>query len=244
MPRQFVRYVEPFAGSACVFFELQPKVSVLADINAELIDAYLTIRDNPQEIHQILSVFPRGKDGYIAVRSMPVENTDSFFRAARFIYLNRFCFNGLYRTNKAGAFNVPYGGDRSGELPTLSLLRQLAQCLQNVVFIRGDFTQTLHITKPGDFVYMDPPYKVESRRVFKEYSAMAFSREDVVALRSSMVTLDSRGIKFLVSYAVSAEADILSQGFNRQELRVRRNIAGFASARRDSREVFIYNYNL
>jgi DNA adenine methylase len=91
---------------------------------------------------------------------------------------------------------------------------------------------------------MDPPYKVESRRVFKEYSAMAFSREDVVALRSSMVTLDSRGIKFLVSYAVSAEADILSQGFNRQELRVRRNIAGFASARRDSREVFIYNYNL
>lgn len=242
-PKHFTRYIEPFAGSACFFFSLSPKTAIISDINNDLISAYQCVRDDPDRLHRLLETMPSGRVGYLAIRSETKRVEDSFYQAARFIYLNRFCFNGLYRTNKAGRFNVPYGGERSGTLPTLDELRLHAEAFSRVQFCSGSFERVVNVAREGDFVYMDPPYRVESRRIFAEYSAMEFSENNLVALRSLMVRLDSIGVNFLVSYAVSPEANLLRRGFNSVEMRVRRNIAGFAASRRKSREVFIFNYS-
>ena len=163
-------------------------------------------------------------------------------RAARFIYLNRFCFNGLYRTNKQGRFNVPYGGYKAGELPVESLLRSCASSLKNSVLTSGPFELTLEKVLTGDSVYLDPPYSIASRRVFNEYSHFSFGTKELRSLRDHLATIDRMGVHFLVSYGVSREAKELAHGFRRRELVVQRQIAGFANKRRKSRELLITNY--
>ena len=115
---KFSRYVEPFAGSAILFFNLNPKRALLGDINNELISTFETVSDHPTRIHNILSSIPKGRSHYIKLRKVNPYSLCPTKRAARFIYLNRYCFNGLYRTNLKGEFNVPYGGKKSGKLPT------------------------------------------------------------------------------------------------------------------------------
>jgi DNA adenine methylase len=162
-------------------------------------------------------------------------------QAARFIYLNRFCFNGLYRTNLRGEFNVPYGGEKSGDIPTLAHLSDCGRLLRRARLVGGSFERTLELVRVGDFVYMDPPFSVAGRRVFKEYNAAVFSDSDVRLLRRWMERLASEGISFLVSYAESDEAAFLSEGFNQQRASVRRHIAGGFANRVRCDEILI-NY--
>src|SRR5260370_41753763 len=113
-PKKFDRYVEPFAGSACLFFALGPRRAVLADINEELVNTYRALKTDVEGVIEHLAAFKCSKKEYYLVRSESLLGMPKQRRAARFIYLNRFCFNGLYRTNKQGGFNVPYGGYKSG----------------------------------------------------------------------------------------------------------------------------------
>lgn len=241
-PQQFDRYVEPFAGSACLFFALEPRRAVLADINDDLINAYRTLKMNVEGVIERLASFKCNKSEYYRVRSQSVFGMPKDKQAARFIYLNRFCFNGLYRTNKQGQFNVPYGGHKAGELPPDDLLRSCSASLRRAALSSDSFEQTLEKVRPGDFVYLDPPYSIESRRVFNEYSHFSFGGVQLRSLRSDLLRLDSMGVPFLVSYGLSREAIELAKGFRRKEIVVPRQIAGFATNRRKSRELLITNF--
>jgi DNA adenine methylase len=238
-PDRHARYVEPFAGSACLFFSLQPKKAILGDINEELIRAYRDVKYRSKEVSNRLQRFRKNKQEFLRRRKRNSRDSSGSQRAARFIYLNRCCFNGLYRTNSDGEFNVPYGGKGSGSIP--KDLQQHSRALRSAVLISGDFEKVLSRVRPGDFVYLDPPFSVNSRRVFREYDASQFDFGSVWRLRIWLEDLAANKVKFLVSYAVCEEARFLSAGFNTRVVRVRRNIAGFAKNRRSAHELLIFN---
>lgn len=235
------RYVEPFAGSAALFFAIGPQRAILGDLNHDLISTYSTIRDDPQGVAAALTVWKTDKDSYYRVRDEMGDLEDPAARAARFVYLNRLCFNGLYRTNRDGHFNVPYGAKGAGPMPDLPALEAVSQCLQDVTLVAKDFSEVLRMAAPADLVYMDPPYRVASRRVFREYQAGEFSSDDLNRLRSWLDKLEDQGIDFIVSYADSKEGRSLAEGFSAKRVRVRRNIAGFSKHRRIAYELMISN---
>jgi DNA adenine methylase len=215
---------------------------VLGDINAELITTYLEIRDHVEAVIQSLIPLPCGEPHYYHIRAVDPESLPRPDRAARFIYLNRLCFNGLYRTNLRGEFNVPYGGERSGRIPSADVLRACAASLRGATLMACSFEETLNNVRQGDFVYLDPPYCIRSRRVFNEYSKAGFGAEQLLALRNHLQRLDGMGVPFLVSYGHSREALELGDGFHCRHTVVQRQIAGFAADRRKSREVVITNF--
>lgn len=236
------RYVEPFAGSACLFFALKPPKAILGDLNPELVSTYLEVKYRLSTVLAALRRIPlNNAEEYMRLRSAPPEDLKPGDRAARFIYLNRYCFNGIYRTNLEGQFNVPFSGQRCGSFPSDDLFAKCARRLRIARFVRGDFEKVLEKAAPGDLVYMDPPFAVRAWRVFRQYDPSTFTHEDIVRLRSWMERLHAARINFVVSYAESDEADILKKGFAHQTVSVRRNIAGFVASRRLSNEVIISN---
>ena len=237
----FGRYVEPFMGSACLFFALNPRKALLADTNSELIRAFQAVRDHPRAVSNRLAKIPHGKRSYYSVRKLVPCHLDSIDAAARFIFLNRFCFNGLYRTNESGSFNVPYASSGTGDLPTFSELQIISQALSVCSIRQSDFEKTLVQTRLGDFVYLDPPYAVGNRRVFRQYGPSSFGLHDLQRLADSLTTLDKRGVKFLLSYAACAEASHFFKPWPQKKIFIQRNIAGFVAHRRLAGEVLISN---
>jgi DNA adenine methylase len=234
--------VEPFAGSACLFFALGPKKAILGDLNPELISTYIEVKYRLNAVLKELATLPPwNKEEYLRLRSLDTSLLEPHARAARFIYLNRFCFNGIYRTNLAGKFNVPYSGDRCGAVPHDGVFQECSRHLRRARFVCGDFEKVLKHVEKGDLVYMDPPYAVRARRVFREYDPSTFTNADIKRLRAWMERLDTAGIDFVVSYAESEEADILKKGFSYETVTVRRNVAGFAAHRAMTNELVISN---
>ena len=240
-PPKHKRYVEPFAGSACLFFALEPSTAIVGDLNRELITTYRAVRDHYEVIAEMLQQLPNSKEQYYRLRSQQLSEMSCAQRATRFIYLNRFCFNGIYRTNGNGTFNVPYGGTRSGALPTRRELEQAARLLERAVLLDGDFEVILRRVRPGDFVYMDPPFRVAKRRVFREYDAERFTESSLSRFSAALSELDRRGVDFLVSYADSPEGRRLAAGFEHRRVRVQRNVAGFRAHRKQAYELLISN---
>src|ERR1700730_4435398 len=159
LPKQFSRYFEPFLGSAAMYFHLLPRRATLADTNAELINAYLAVKAEPKQVHRRLKRFHKlhSPDFYYQTRaSIP---TDPIDRAVRFIYLNRTCFNGLYRVNKKGVFNVPLGTKTRVEFDDGHLDR-ISRALKHASFRIADFETVIDRASDGDFVFVDPPYTV------------------------------------------------------------------------------------
>lgn len=237
----FRRYVEPFAGSAALFFRIQPQHAVLGDINSALIEAYEVIRDRPDDVHEAVSRIRRGERKYYRVRSQNPSRLGAFGRAVRFVYLNRYCFNGIYRTNADGKFNVPYAHIKPGVIPPIEDFRRSATLLNRAVLRSCDFGQILRNVRKDDFVYLDPPYAVESRRVFREYDRKEFSRRDLERLGNHIKEIDRKGASFVVSYADCKEARDTFSEWRLSRLRVRRNVAGFTSARRLATELLVTN---
>jgi len=235
------RYVEPFAGSAALFFAISPKKALLADLNEELIEMYGTIRDHPTRVHRILSSMPKGRRQYYRIRNCNPAELTRIRRAARFLYLNRFCFNGLYRTNRRGQFNVPYGAHKAGPIPSLSQLRSCAAMLKRTQLISEDFRNTLSLITKGDFVYLDPPYAVAKRRVFTEYGAKIFTVYDLEELEEHLREIDRRGGYFVLSYADCSEARRVFQNWTTRRIQTRRSVAGFLGARRKQYEICATN---
>jgi DNA adenine methylase len=238
----YSRYVEPFAGSACLFFSISPKVALLGDNNLELINVYRTLRRYPERVHRRLVAIPREKTTYYRWRAMDPRALDSETRALRFIYLNHNCFNGIYRTNDAGHFNVPFGSKLSTYL-TRDEFVGCAEALADVEFVAADFQETLAKVRSGDFVYLDPPYAVTSRRVFKEYGNNSFNVDDVDRLIRELQRIDALKACFVVSYADCREARILASKWPSEKVLVRRHIAGFSDHRGSSFEWIISNRN-
>jgi DNA adenine methylase len=236
------RYIEPFAGSACLFFAINPPKAILGDLNPELISMYTELKYRREAVLKELKTMPpANRAEYERLRSLDPLSLAPHARAARFIYLNRFCFNGIYRTNLSGQFNVPYGGVGSGAVPQDEVFRKCSSRLRTAKLINGDFEKVLKHAKKGDLVYMDPPFAVRARRVFREYDPSTFTCIDIARLRSWMERLNSAGVDFVVSYAESDEADVLRKGFSYETVPVRRNIAGFAAHRTWTNELLISN---
>lgn len=238
------RYIEPFCGSACFFFAVDPPEAILGDLNAELITALRTLRYQPDRVTECLSRHSISATTYYRLRALDPWQMSEVELAARFLYLNRCCFNGIYRTNRAGRFNVPYGPPKSATAFDFETLVAAAQKLKQATLLQADFEETLCKAEAGDFAYLDPPYAVASRRVFNEYHPKSFSHKDLKRLRSLLENLDRRGVAFVISYADSAEGRELVKGWNKRRVRTKRNIAGFAGARRTAYEVLGSNLEL
>src|SRR6266487_1480441 len=154
IPAHFGTYIEPFVGGGALFFELQPAKAILADSNSELINCYTVVRDNVEDLIGILSAYPYSGEFYYKLRAEVPG--DVVLRAARIIYLNRTCYNGLYRVNKRGQFNVPFGRYKNPIICDAERLRAASYTLKNTELFCADYQETLrNFAKPGDFFYID-----------------------------------------------------------------------------------------
>lgn len=237
------RYIEPFAGSACLFFALRPQKAILGDINSELIQAYDTVRDHPRLVYRQASAWPNTRAFYYKLRSKSPATLDAVSRAARFVYLNRHCFNGVYRINRAGEFNVPIG-IRTGEIPPERHFYRCALALRGVNFVVGDFQRSVDLARRGDFVYLDPPYAVDRRPTHGEYGYDAFDRAALPRLKGALSHLDAVGAVFLLSYAYQRHFARELRRWHMRRVRVHRHVAGFARHRHGVYELLVSNQPL
>lgn len=239
----YSRYIEPFAGSASLFFDLHPRMAVLGDINAGLITTMRELQHDAPLVLESLRRLPRGKAHYYRIRATLNCTLSPVEQAARFIYLNRYCFNGLYRTNRTGAFNVPYGPPKSGAKIDENAILAAAQLLRHATLLNSDFSVTLEHARRGDFVYLDPPYVVARRRIFTEYGNNSFRHSDLPRLGECLNELDRCGVRFVITYAESAEARKLFSHWHTIKVWTKRNISGFIGSRRGSYELLATNVN-
>lgn len=234
-PKAYSKYIEPFLGSGSLYFHLKPFEAVLGDINVDLINAYSSLRQNPGAVVECLDKWcPEGGDYYLLRKQLTKTTIEA---AARFIYLNRFCYNGIYRTNGRGEFNVPKG-TRTGRMPQKSHLFQIAQDLQRAKIQVGDFEAILkQHAKSDDFVYLDPPYP--RSRYSGEYGLHTMQPQDMPRLVASLHYLDSNGVNFLLSYPFDSLPEGLSSKWKISTLDVGRQLT---LNRHKVREALIYNY--
>lgn len=234
-------YIEPFVGSGQLFFKLPISSAVLGDTNRQLIKTYEDIREDPEKLHKLLSSFACGKDEYYEVRNEYNKGQTGLYNSALFLYLNTFCFNGLYRTNNSGKFNVPYS-PTSGTIIDLESMIEISKFLEKATLINGDFEDVvLQNCKSNDFVYLDPPYAIKNRKIFNQYGPETFGLNDIKRIKSLISEIDSRGANFVLSYAYCEEALELSTNWQFEIVNTTRNISGFAKHRKIEKEVIISN---
>lgn len=240
-PPTMRRYIEPFAGSAVLYLKLRPKSAILSDINEDLIHTYTLVRDNPDAVWRKAAFWPTDEAFYYELRAADPSAMSDKDRAARFVYLNRFCFNGVYRTNQEGRFNVARGKGRLG-IPTRQMFRAFAERLQVVDLRCADFLRTVKRAGNGDFVYLDPPYAVPHTRDRGEYGLGSFKQEDLDRLTEGLLAASQRGAKVLLSYSDRLEVEDRFKGWQVRRLEVTRNVCGFVGSRRRAGEVLVSNY--
>jgi len=212
--KQFNRYLEPFLGGGAVFFGFGFKSAVLSDINNDLINTYIQVRDNPDKLRAKLSIMTADRETYYQIRrARPKEQMDI---AARFLYLNRTAFAGIYRVNKNGDFNVPYGGEERTLAPLWNrdLISKASEALQGVSILTQSFEETLSQTHKGDLVYCDPTYTVaHNDNGFRRYNEKIFSWRDQELLAQYAHQAVQKGATVVVSNAYHPDIELLYKGF-------------------------------
>lgn len=241
IPNEYERYVEPFCGSACLFFAINPHKALLSDINEDLIRTFKQIKKAPKKIAKAVSEISVEKDIYNEIRKQKSEELKDFERAVRFTYLNRNCFNGVYRTNQKGEFNVPMG-TRTGEVPDESRFIRCSQALKNAELVNKDFESLINEIQKGDFVYLDPPYAKKGYKGRGEYGPGAFQYEDIERMLSFLHTIDQNEATFLFSYAYDEDLiNALPKYWYWNSLSVNRHVAGFSKHRGKVDEILVSN---
>jgi DNA adenine methylase len=240
LPVRYERYIEPFLGGGAVFFRVAPSSSILSDANVELINAYRCIRRDPLGLDQVLAKFQRKHSDEFYYRMRATKPTEPMARAARFVYLNRTCFNGMYRVNREGQFNVPIGTKQAISYPP-GYLEQVARHLRGANLRAMDFEETLDLAKEGDFVFVDPPYTVmHNNNGFIKYNAKLFSWNDQMRLASAVKRAARRGASILLSNADHSDVRTLYDGFGEHHQIGRSSVlSGMAEGRRSTTELLI-----
>jgi DNA adenine methylase len=239
------RYIEVFAGSACLFFSLAPKRAIISDNNVDLMQFYKTVSKHADEVFETFRRIRRSKSTYYSIRATEMDELDDTTRSAYFLYLNRNCFNGIFRTNIKGHFNVPFSNSRVPRYPLSADFRRSAAALAKAKLRCADFQKVcLEEVCKDDFVYLDPPYYVPKKRVFREYSSKPFSENDVVRLASVLREIDRRGALFLLSYPECPLIKSLAKNWEVTRIMVRRTIAGNISSRGYAPEVLVRNFDM
>jgi DNA adenine methylase len=245
LPQDYGTYYEPMVGSGALFFAVAPSTAVVADINCELIEFYRVVRREPRKLHALLDRSPVNKATYYSIRARRPENP--LARAARFFYLIRLSWNGLYRVNQMGEFNVPYGGRRPHQLLELERAIAAAKVLRSTRLICGDFQQTTMGARRGDFVYFDPPYPKGSTNGngFARYSATGFTLTDHARLASHATRLADRGVFVMITEAARKELlSLFPRDFHVTLVRNPSLIAADALQRRDAYEAILTSYRV
>jgi DNA adenine methylase len=241
------RYFEPFLGGGSLFFSLRPQKAVLSDNNKDLIESYRAIQKNPILTSKYLSEH-RGKTSehyYYKMRNKYNNSKPSIYRAALFIYLNKTCFNGIWRVNKRGEFNVPYGKQEHPSIPSKEELIRISEALASAEIIHCDYKDIIHRVQKGDFVYLDPPYPpLNSTSNFTQYTAEDFTKEDHKELALFSRELTRKGCHVLISNSDTEYIrSLFKDDFHIFELEVTRLIRADGH-RYKVKEIAITNYEV
>ncbi|MEH2433972.1 MAG: DNA adenine methylase [Nostoc sp.] len=243
-PKSYKNYYEPFLGGGAVFFYLQPSTAFLTDINAELINTYCCVRDHVEELISILKEHKirHDKDYYYSIRNHS-GGTD-IEKAARIIYLNKTCFNGLYRVNSQGKFNVPLGRYDNPNICSEVLLKAASEALSTSKIKQTDFVDVLnYATSSDDFIYFDPPYyPVSETSYFTAYSSYRFAEDQQVQLKDVFEKLAGRGVKVMLSNSDCEFIRNLYSSFHIHTISASRAINSNAKKRGKITELLVTSY--
>jgi DNA adenine methylase len=244
-PKRFSTYHEPFLGGGAIFFHLQPQQARLTDINPELVNVFCCVRDRVEELITLLQQHRdrHSPEYYSALRAQPM-NSD-LERAARLIYLNKTCFNGLYRENSKGQFNVPIGKYKNPTICDPESLRAASRALRSTQIERKPFEAVLEIAQtPDDFVYFDPPYHpISSTSRFTAYSRDSFCEADQIRLRDAVTVLANRGVQVMLSNSDCDFVRNLYKDFPIHSILAARSINSNGKRRGKITEVLITSYS-
>jgi len=246
-PKEFNTYIEPFIGGGAIFFYLLSKKSILIDINDELINTYKIIRNNISELIELLRKHKNEREYYYNIRNAD-RNSNTFNdwpdiqKASRTIYMNRCCYNGLYRVNSKGHFNVPFGKYKNPKFCDEINLKAVHHAIQNTCLINGSFEKCLDYAEKGDFVYFDPPYvPISESANFTSYTKENFGKNDQIKLFEVFKILDERGCKVMLSNSYSEFILDLYKDYRINTLRAKRSINSDPNNRGEIKELLITN---
>lgn len=244
-----LNYFEPFIGGGAVLFHLQPKNALISDFNIELINVYETIKNNLSELITDLKKHENNPDYFYKIRSL--DRTEEFKkltsveRASRIIYLNKTCFNGLYRVNSAGEFNAPFGRYKSPNIVNEPILKAVHKYLNsnNIILRSGDYANVLTEANENSFVYLDPPYQPISENLnFTGYIQGGWNISDQIRLREFCDQLNNRGVKFLLSNSSAPLIKSQYENYGIKAVKANRAINSNGADRGEVEEVLIRNY--
>ena len=252
LPVKYTQYYEPFVGAGAVLFSIQPKKTVINDTNSELINCYQVIKENPEELLVLCQKHKEknSKEYYYKLRAL--DRGDDFKtlspeeRAARMIYLNKTCFNGLFRVNSSGQFNVPYGNYSNPCIADPAVIRAVSTYLNQakVRILEGDFERAITKCQKGAFIYFDPPYHpISDTSSFTGYSMNGFGEKEQIRLRDTCNKLSDRGCQVLLS---NSNAEFIRSLYNDSrykivEVKANRAINAVGSKRGQISELLIHN---
>lgn len=240
-PAEFGTYYEPFVGGGAVFFALAPSKAVLADANLRLMRTYAGVRDHADAVVDRLRRSPHSKDFFLKVRAFDVDCADDASAASWLIYLSKTAFNGLYRVNQSGGFNVPFGDYSNPTICDEPNLRACSEALKGVEVVAADFEQTIGRSAPGDLVYCDPPYLPTSvTSSFTNYTSNGFGLADHRRLRDAALRAKARGVNVVISNsAAPAIVELYQDGFEVHRVSAPRSIAASGGSRGAVEELII-----
>lgn len=250
VPKKFSTYYEPFLGGGAVLFELQPVQAVVNDINSELINIYEVIRDDVEALIEDLKRHRNEADYFYQIRELD-RDKDIYSkmarvqRASRIIFLNKTCYNGLFRVNKAGEFNTPFGNYKNPNFVNEVTLRAVSNYFNQarITFTCRDFGEVLKGVRKGAFVYLDPPYDpVSDTASFTGYDKGGFGREEQIRLKNACDNLNQKGIKFLLSNSATGFIKDLYQDYRIEVIQAKRPINSKPNRRGEIDEVLVRNY--
>jgi len=251
LPKRITSYCEPFVGGGALLFDLQPSKAYINDINSDLILVYRTIKDNVESLILELTKFENKAEVFLNIRNLDrdkekYQKLSDVERAARIIYLNKTCYNGLYRVNNAGEFNTPFGNYKNPNIVNAPVLKAVSAYFNsaNITFSNVDYSEVLDSIPKGTFVYLDPPYDpISATSNFTGYSIGGFTQEDQIRLREYCDQLNERKIKFMLSNSATDFIRNQYANYNIITVQAKRSINSVASKRGDVDEVIIRNYD-
>jgi len=251
VPPKFNTYYEPFIGAGAVLFDIQPASATINDINAELINCFEAIRDSLDELIKDLSQHKNEKEYYYRIRDLDrkaeFNNLTPVQKASRIIYLNKTCFNGLFRVNSEGQFNVPYGNYSNPKILNEIVLKAVNNYLTSnqVTILHTDFEKATGTAKKGDFIYMDPPYDpLSDTSSFTGYDLNGFGKDDQKRLKVVYDKLAKKGCKVLLSNSSTEFICDLYSNYEIIKVPANRNINSIASGRGKIEEILVKNYGI
>lgn len=234
IPKNYNKFIEPFIGAGALFFYLEPEKGIIADSNHELINTYEVIRDNPYELIEELCKFENIEEEFYKVRNWEINALSNVKRAARLIYLNKTCYNGLFRVNKKGDFNTPFGKRVNPTICDKEVLIAASKVLVNKIILHNDFEDILNLyAEANDFVFLDPPYMpVGKYSDFKRYTIDYFNEEDHIRLKRQFDRLVIMGAYPIITNSDAPFILDLFKGYDVKIINTRRSISSNAKTRK------------